>query len=229
MSAASRFLLVDTSDRIALVGIYDGATTLAEVRADCGRPSLEWVTRSIDDVQKSAGASWEALDFLACGVGPGGFTSLRIGMSVLKAMGQSLNLPMVGVHRLEAAAMGQHLLDGRPGTARYWVRLPAAQNLEYAAMYRISESDTPVCLRKPSLLLPQKAASLNIPAAVVRVTVRPEIFHQGLPRAAWLKALKGRTESAAGILPLYLRGATLGPAGGALKAALSVARRRRAR
>lgn len=220
-----RFLLVDTADRIALVGIYEKDRPLAESRASVGRPGLEWVSRSIEDAERRSGISLRELDFLACGVGPGGFTSVRIGLSLMKALSQSLNLPMVEINRLEAAAMGYAVLHPESGDRHFFVRLPAAQNLEYAALFRIKNGGLPVCVRNPAALAPQKISGLRIPKSAIQVATQPDIFYPGLPRVAYLKASAGRFEPAAKILPLYLRGATLGPP----RSSIRVARKRHLR
>ena len=215
---AGRFLLVDTSDRIAMVGIYEGEHVLAETRACQGRPTLGWVNRAILESQKASGTKLRDLKFLACGIGPGGFTSLRIGMSLMKAMSQALGIPMVGVNRLEAAAMGRAILSPS-SSAHFLVRLPAAQNLEYAALYRIDSAALPVCVRKPAAISPQKIAGIRLPKSAIRVTANLDFFYLGIPRVAHLKACAGLVESAEKLLPLYLRGATFGPPGSAVKVA----------
>lgn len=217
--SAERFLLVDTSDRIAMVGIYDQTRVLAEFRTGSGRPSLEWVSRSVSDAQKQSGLALRDLQFLACGIGPGGFTSVRIGMSFLKAVGQTTNLPMVGVNRLEAAAAGFALLHPAFGPVQYVVKLPAGRDLEFAAIYKMSAEGMPVCVRPPAAVSPKKFGSSRIPKSALWVTPQPDIFYMGLPRVALLKFRARLAQSPVTILPMYLRGATLGPRKAALKVA----------
>lgn len=223
--ARERFLLVDTSDRIAMVGLYEGDRVLSETRAGVGRPTLEWACGAISEAQRSASISLRELDFVACGIGPGGFTSVRIGLSLVNAIGQSLDLPRIGVNRLEASAMGHSLLHPHAGQVRYVVRLPAARDLEYVAFYRITNGALPVCIREPAALSSERVSKLRLPRPASLVTAHPDVFYLGLPRVAHLRAKSGLPESSTCLLPLYLRGATLGPPGGALK----VARRRQVR
>ncbi|MBI4179760.1 tRNA (adenosine(37)-N6)-threonylcarbamoyltransferase complex dimerization subunit type 1 TsaB [bacterium] len=204
-----RFLLIDTADRIALVGIYGGGRILAERRALSGPTSLTWLTRALSEIQSESGVAIASLAFIAGGVGPGGFTALRVGLSMAKAVSQSLNLPMVGVNRLEAAAVGAHLMAGRSG--RFFVRFPAARDLEYIAGYRIEGDRMPVCERAPAAVSSTGALRIKIPKDATLVAVNPEGLYLGLPRLAALKAAAGETTDAIRLLPMYLRGATLGP------------------
>lgn len=52
----------------------------------------------IERTVKDAGWSYQDLNRIACVVGPGGFTSLRVGVATANALADALEIPMCGVH-----------------------------------------------------------------------------------------------------------------------------------
>lgn len=81
---------------------------------------LELIEQALAD----AGLGWDELNRIAVGVGPGGFTGLRIGISTARALAQARGLALVAVGSLEALALGAAgagpvlaVLDARRGEA----------------------------------------------------------------------------------------------------------------
>ncbi len=53
---------------------------------------------AIEEVVKKAGWQWEDLTRIACVCGPGGFTSLRVGVSAANALAWGLKIPSCAIH-----------------------------------------------------------------------------------------------------------------------------------
>jgi tRNA threonylcarbamoyladenosine biosynthesis protein TsaB len=60
----------------------------------------------IEEALAAAGVGWDRVERIAVGVGPGGFTGLRLGIATARALSQARNLPVAGVSSLEALAAG---------------------------------------------------------------------------------------------------------------------------
>jgi len=60
----------------------------------------------VEQVLRDGGVAWEDVSRLAVGVGPGGFTGLRIGIATARALAQARPLAIVPVSSLEALAAG---------------------------------------------------------------------------------------------------------------------------
>lgn len=58
----------------------------------------------VQEVLEEAGVSFDDLDAIVTTVGPGSFTGLRLSLSTARALGLSLNIPVIGVSTLDAAA-----------------------------------------------------------------------------------------------------------------------------
>lgn len=107
-----RILAFDTATRataVALCDLGDGDLEL-EARDDPRRGArprhamrlLELVTQLLEQ----SSTSWEQVDRIAVGVGPGTFTGLRIGVATARALARARGIPLVGVSTLESLALG---------------------------------------------------------------------------------------------------------------------------
>ncbi len=73
-----------------------------KVTMDIGIKQSEKLLPAIDYVMKEAGLKASDLDYSALTIGPGTFTGLRLGLSALKALTLSCNVPVYGIPSLKA-------------------------------------------------------------------------------------------------------------------------------
>lgn len=85
-----------------------------------------------EDALAQAQVGWAELDRIAVGVGPGGFTGLRIGVATGRALAQGHSLPVVAVSSLRALALGA--LDAA-GSAPVLAAIDARRGEVFAAVW----------------------------------------------------------------------------------------------
>lgn len=123
-----RLLAFDTATPATVVGVRCADGAVVERRDDPEPGARPHHTSALltlaDEALAAAGMTYGELERVAVGVGPGGFTGLRIGVSTARALAQSLDVPLVGVSSLRALAQGGPaggpvlaVLDARRGEA----------------------------------------------------------------------------------------------------------------
>jgi tRNA threonylcarbamoyladenosine biosynthesis protein TsaB len=102
-SEKMNLLAIDTATSVLSVALSAGEDIWV-FEADAGRRHSELVMDSIDLLMKKAGLAPADLSGLACMGGPGSFTGLRIGFSIVKGLSLSLGIPFDPVPSLDCIA-----------------------------------------------------------------------------------------------------------------------------
>lgn len=107
-----KILAVDTSAKTASAAITDGTHLIAS--ATLNAPGTHSVTLlpMIDALFSASSMKPEDIDMFACSAGPGSFTGVRIGVSLIKGFGFGTDKPCVGVSALEALAYNMSMAEG---------------------------------------------------------------------------------------------------------------------
>jgi tRNA threonylcarbamoyladenosine biosynthesis protein TsaB len=99
---------IDTSTAATAAAVWAPGGPALEARDDPAegtRPQhASRLLELVEEVLREAG--WDAIERIAVGVGPGGFTGLRHGIATARALAQGRGLPLAGVSSLEALARG---------------------------------------------------------------------------------------------------------------------------
>ena len=99
-----RILAVDTSAVCASVAVTDGDKVLSECSINTGLTHSRTLMPMIDSALKNGEIDLKSIDYLACSVGPGSFTGIRIGVAAIKGLADGLNKKCIPVSTLEALA-----------------------------------------------------------------------------------------------------------------------------
>lgn len=97
-----KILSVDTSSPICSVCILEDNNVLKELYIDDANTHSTKLMPLIDSILKSLNLTINDIDLFACGIGPGSFTGIRIGVSTIKAFADVTNKPVIGITSLEA-------------------------------------------------------------------------------------------------------------------------------
>jgi tRNA threonylcarbamoyladenosine biosynthesis protein TsaB len=102
-----QILGIDTATLVCSVALVTKDKMLAEYSLQVKKTHSERLLPLIAVVLKDAGLVPGDLNGVAVAAGPGSFTGLRIGIVTAKALGQALDVPLVGISTLEGLA-AQH-------------------------------------------------------------------------------------------------------------------------
>jgi tRNA threonylcarbamoyladenosine biosynthesis protein TsaB len=212
-------LAVDTSTSQIGLALYDGTQVVAELIWHSQQYHTVELAPTISELLARTGVTMDDLDGLGVALGPGSFTSLRVGLALVKGLALARQLPVVGIPTLDVVAAAQYVQDlplaavlraGRGRLAVGWYT--AGENgwqsdgpAEVATADELADS-----IHKPTLICGELTADerqrlarkrINIqlasPAQCVR---RPSL----LAELAWERRQAGDFEQAAALAPIYL-------------------------
>ena len=99
-----KILGIDTSSKRCTVCILEDNNVIVELHSDDEKTHSQTLMPLIDEMFKKTDLSLKDIDMLACCVGPGSFTGVRIGISTAKAFADVYNFKTFGVSSLEGLA-----------------------------------------------------------------------------------------------------------------------------
>ncbi|MCU0308164.1 MAG: tRNA (adenosine(37)-N6)-threonylcarbamoyltransferase complex dimerization subunit type 1 TsaB [Thermoleophilia bacterium] len=97
---------LDTATPQPSLALLEGDEALAELMLERADGGGRRVLEAAHHLLAAAGLEVGEIDRIVVGLGPGGFTGLRIGIATALALGQALSVPVEGASTLEALALG---------------------------------------------------------------------------------------------------------------------------
>lgn len=131
-----KILSIDTSSSICSVAILEDTKIIKEMHNFSEKEHSETLMPMIDELFKTTNLSLDNIGLIACSVGPGSFTGIRIGIATVKAFADAKNIPVVGVNSLEAMA---YLGVAQKGDGEYVSILDARNDNVYFAIYKMKK------------------------------------------------------------------------------------------
>ena len=211
-------LSIDTAgEAICLCLSREGVAFREAITALRGTHTAELLP-AIEETLAHAGIARIEIDAIAVCLGPGGYTGLRVGLSVAKGLALGLDCRLVGVPRFEAEAW-LHRCHPAPVIAVHrasrheyaWQRFEGGVASEDA---RIGPAAMLVAEASPGTLITgevdEALASLLTASAVLvgaGAIRRPSVIAE----LAWRKLHDGRSDDLAALSPIYLREPMIGP------------------
>lgn len=125
-----KILGIDTTTARLCLGVYvDGK--FYEYSLQVGRRLSELLVPTIARVISTLRLKITDMDYFACGLGPGSFTGMRIGLATIKGLSVVKNKPVVGISTLDILAKNAQVKDRLIVTA-----LDARRSLIYCSSYK---------------------------------------------------------------------------------------------
>ena len=220
-------LAIDTSTAQIGLALYDGAQVPGEFVWHSGLHHTQELAPALAELLARTEVKIDKITALGVALGPGSFTSLRVGLAFAKGLVLARHMPVVGIPTLDVVAAAVPLTDPSANSGqrrRLAAVVQAGRGRLAVGWYRAGEDgwqaegpgmvmtadELAEKIHKPVLVCGELSAddrqrlarkfknvTLASPAQCVR---RPAI----LAELAWLKWQAGKVDTAASLAPIYL-------------------------
>jgi tRNA threonylcarbamoyladenosine biosynthesis protein TsaB len=218
-------LAVDTSTAQVGLALFDGTQVHGEMTWTTRQHHTTELAPALIELLSRSGNSIEAVSALGVAIGPGSFTSLRVGLSFVKGLALARSLPVIGIPTLDIIAAAQPVVKkplvaviqaGRGRIAFGWYKCVKNEWQAQEALRSGTVDELIERIKSPTLVAGEfsseerqritgKGMILASPANCVR---RPSI----LAELAWSGWQENKVEDAASLAPIYLHVAGAPPA-----------------
>jgi tRNA threonylcarbamoyladenosine biosynthesis protein TsaB len=159
-------LAIDTSSRRASLAVSCGEEVVATLTISNNRPHSQTIFSHISVLLEVAGVAITEINAFAAATGPGSFTGLRVGLSAIKGLADSLGRPGFGIDSLDLLALasgfdGAHLAMIEAGRDEVYCGL---REVVAGKIVNRSIADR---VGKPSFILADLMQDLNFSALII--------------------------------------------------------------
>ena len=211
-------LAVDTSTAQIGLALYDGAQVIVEYAWRSSQRHTVELAPAISDLLTRCGVTMDNITALGVALGPGSFTSLRVGLALVKGLALSRRIPLIGIPTLDIlanaqpasklplavaiqAGRGRFALGWYKGSRNGWQAQGDARVVTLETLMDDLKSPSVVCGEFTSADRQKMETNENVrltsPSQSVR---RPAV----LAELAWARWQKGEADDEASLAPIYL-------------------------
>ena len=212
-------LAVDTSTQTIGLALYDGSQVLGEMYWQTKTHHTVELAPAVDDLMVRCSVKPADIKALGCALGPGSFTSMRIGLAFVKGLALSLNIPILGIPTFNFLVASQPLQNlllaavlpaGRKRLAVAWYRNEEDHWRSYEDPVIMTAEELSAQISQPTYICGEfdaeerqilgrkwKNALLASPAQCVR---HPDM----LAELAWNRFKAGEQDEPISLAPIYL-------------------------
>ena len=210
-------LAVDTSTAQVGLALYDGVQVIAEYAWRSSRRHTVELAPAISELLARCGLTMNDVTALGVALGPGSFTSLRVGLALVKGLALSKNIPLIGIPTLDimahaqpaskhpllcaiAAGRGRFALGEYKSFKKGWQAQGPARVVHLEALQDAVQGPSILCgeFRAEEI---QKIKNENIQLASPAQSIRRPAI---LAELAWERWQAGEMDDAASLAPIYL-------------------------
>lgn len=142
-------LAFDASGPVEVLAVVQGNLLLGQVQARRSRAAGDTLAEAVTGLMASVGRCVQDLDVIACVIGPGAFTGVRVGIATAEGLSDGLGIPAFGYLSTDGWAWA-----GRDCGAPVAVTLDARRGEVYTALYESTAGQAPRRLDDVGLELP---------------------------------------------------------------------------
>lgn len=211
-----KILAIDTSSKICSVALLENNEVIDELNLDDGKTHSENLMPLINEVLNKNNLSLKQIEMIACSVGPGSFTGIRIGVATVKPIAEVLNIKIASVTSLETLAKNVEneetivsLIDARNNQVYAGIfDKEHKKKEEYIAddinvvIDSIKKYDTVICVGDGAILH-QDLLKSSMPKVKFATTNLQSA--QNVGKIGYKKFLENNLMTADEIIPIYLR------------------------
>jgi tRNA threonylcarbamoyladenosine biosynthesis protein TsaB len=212
-------LAIDTSTAQVGLALYDGTQILSEMTWTTRQHHTTELSPAISGLLRRCGVSMDMVNALGVAVGPGSFTSLRVGLSLVKGIALARHIPVIGISTLDIIAaaqpMGKHPLAvviqaGRKRIAVGWYKCLKNEWQPQGEVRGATIDELADEIESPTYVAGEFSSDDRSRLARKRVNIllaspvycirRPSI----LADLAWARWQRNEVDDAASLAPVYL-------------------------